>query len=229
VTRSASVFVIVPAYNEAPVLGSTVGQLIDLNYEVVVVDDGSSDDTWFESSQLPIYLLRHAINLGQGAALQTGMTFALQQGADILVHFDADGQHQAKDIESLIDPVRRGESDVVFGSRFLRKTDRTAVPVLRRLLLKAGIVVNGLSTGVWLSDAHNGFRALSAKAAKQIEICENGYAHASEIVAQVRRLRLRFTERPTTIIYTDYSKAKGQSVWNALNIVFDLVLRRILE
>ena len=175
-TLGAPVFVIVPAYNEAPIIRSTIKQLLDLSYKVVVVDDGSSDDIWHEVSVLPVYLLRHRINLGQGAALQTGMTFALQEGAEILVHFDADGQHQAADISALIDPLRRGESEVVFGSRFLRKTDREAVPFFRRLLLKIGVVVNSISTGVWLSDAHNGLRALSATAARQLELKENGYA-----------------------------------------------------
>ncbi len=225
----SSVFVIVPAYNEAPIIQSTIKQLLDLNYEIVVVDDGSSDDTWLEVSSLPVYLLRHRINLGQGAALRTGMTFAIQQGAEILVHFDADGQHQAVDIDALIDPVRQGENDVVFGSRFLRKTDREAVPFFRRLLLKIGVVVNFISTGLWLSDAHNGLRGLSTTAAKRIELKENGYAHASEILRQVRKLNLRFTERPATVVYTDYSRTKGQSMWNSLNIVLDLLVGRLLK
>ena len=228
-TLGASVFVIVPAYNEAPIIRSTIKQLLDLNYKVVVVDDGSSDNLWLEVSVLPVYLLRHRINLGQGAALQTGMTFALQEGAEILVHFDADGQHRAADISALIDPLRQGESELVFGSRFLRKTDREAVPFFRRLLLKIGVVVNSISTGVWLSDAHNGFRALSATAARQLELKENGYAHASEILAQVRKLNLRYAERPTTIVYNDYSRATGQSMWNSLNIVFDLLVGRLLK
>jgi len=228
-TLGSSVFVIVPAYNDAPIIRSTIKQLLDLNYKVVVVDDGSSDDTWLEVSVLPVYLLHHRINLGQGAALQTGMTFALQEGAEILVHFDADGKHQAADISTLIDALLQGESEVVFGSRFLRKTDRGAVPFFRRLLLKIGVVVNGISTGVWLSDAHNGLRALSATAARQLELKENGYAHATEILAQVRKLNLRYAERPTTIVYNDYSRATGQSMWNSLNIVFDLLVERLLK
>ena len=224
-----SVFVIVPAYNESTVIRSTIKELVERNYTVVVVDDGSTDSTWVELLSLPVYALHHRINLGQGAALQTGMTFALRQGAGIIVHFDADGQHDAGDIEGLIEPLCRGDADIVFGSRFLRKADKQAVPHLRRLLLKTGAAINGLFTGIWLSDAHNGFRALTADAAKRIELCEHGFTHASEIVSHTRRLKLRYVERPTMVSYTDYSKTKGQSMWNALNIGLDLIRRRLIK
>jgi glycosyltransferase involved in cell wall biosynthesis len=203
--------------------------LIDSDYSVVVVDDGSNDSTWSILLDLPVYALRHPINLGQGAALQTGMTFALRQGAQVIVHFDADGQHRAEDIDLLIEPVLNGESDVVFGSRFLRRADSSAVPLLKRCLLRCATVFNGVMCGVWQTDAHNGFRALSPEAAKRICIHENGYAHASELVSQIQRLGLRYIERPTTIIYSEYSKAKGQSAWNALNIAIDLLLGRIFR
>lgn len=223
----SSIFVIVPAYNEEHVIRATLKPLIESSYSVVVIDDGSSDDTWSILVNLDVYALRHPINLGQGAALQTGMTFALRQGAEIIVHFDADGQHRVEDIDLLIEPLRRGEADVVLGSRFLRQTDAQAVPFLKRMLLKIAVIVDGLITGVWLSDAHNGFRALTREAAKKIHLHENRFAHASEILSQIRRQRLRYIERPTTIVYSDYSRAKGQSMWNAFNIVTDLLLRRL--
>jgi glycosyltransferase involved in cell wall biosynthesis len=226
---TARVFVVVPAFNEASVIGSTLEQLMKLNHAIVTVDDGSTDDTWSVLSHLPVYALRHPFNLGQGAALQTGMTFALQRNAEIIVHFDADGQHQAADMETLIEPIRRNQADLVFGSRFLRNADSLAVPFLRRRVLKAARIVNGFSTGLWLSDAHNGFRALSATAARKIELSENGFAHASEIMNRAHKLKLRIAERPTAISYTDYSRARGQSSWNAVNIMMDLSLRRILK
>jgi len=228
-TFNESVFVVVPAYNEARVIRSTLQPLIELNYSTVVVDDGSSDDTWAILCNLPVYALRHPINLGQGAALQTGMTFAMRQGAKFIVHFDADGQHRVNDIDVLIEPLRSGRVDVVFGSRFLREADRRAVPFQRRILLQGAVMVNKLLTGVRLSDAHNGFRAMTSGAAKKIYLYENGYAHASEIFSQVHRLQLRYVERPTRIIYSAYSKAKGQSIWNAFNIVVDLLLRRVFQ
>jgi len=226
---SEAVFVVVPAYNEGAVIHSTLQPLIDSSYSVVVVDDGSHDNTWSVLTALPVYAVRHPCNLGQGAALQTGMTFALRQKAEIIVHFDADGQHQVKDIESLIQPLRNGECDVVFGSRFLRQTDKQAVPFLRRLILRGAVMVNRLMVGVWQSDAYNGFRALSREAVEKIDLRENGYAHASEILSQIRRLKLIYVERPTTILYSEYSKAKGLSNWSAFNILIDMLLGRVFR
>lgn len=226
---NSSVFVIVPAFNEATVIRRALLRLVDLGYNVVAVDDGSSDDTWDILQELPVHAIRHFMNLGQGAALQTGMSFALRCGADYIVHFDADGQHRMEDIEVLLDPVRRGEADVALGSRFLRQGDTAAIPLSRRLVLRCAVVVNGLLTGMWLTDAHNGLRALSREAAEAIYLRENRFAHASEILTQIRRAHLRYVERPTSIIYSEYSRAKGQSAWNGIRIVIDLVLRRIFR
>jgi glycosyltransferase involved in cell wall biosynthesis len=223
------VFVIIAAYNEGSVIRSTLLPLVERGYAVVVVDDCSTDDTAAAVRDLPVHRLRHPVNLGQGAALQTGMTFALAHGADFIVHFDADGQHRADDIEKLLEPLVAGEADVALGSRFLMAADRDRVPYRRRLLLKGGVVVNGLLTGLWLSDAHNGMRAFTAAAASRIDLRENRFAHASEILDQIRRRHLRCVERPTTIAYTEYSMAKGQSSLNALKIVIDLMLRRIFR
>lgn len=227
--KNKDIFVIVPAYNEGQIIRKTVEPLIQLGYSVVVVDDGSKDKTRQALNGLPVYYLNHPVNLGQGAALQTGMTFALQEGAEIIVHFDADGQHRAQDIPDLAEPLIKGEADVALGSRFLRWHDKKAVPLGKRLVLQVAIVVNGILTGLWLSDAHNGLRALTRGAAQKIFLKENGYAHASEIIHQICRLRLRYIEKPTRIHYTSYSKAKGQSFWNAFNIVIDLLLRRIFK
>jgi glycosyltransferase involved in cell wall biosynthesis len=224
-----SVYVVVPVYNEGPVIRSTLQALLDRGYSVVAVDDASTDETRQVLRPLPIHSLRHQINLGQGAALQTGMTFALGRGADFIVHFDADGQHRADDIEVLLAPLRNDEADVALGSRFLREEDRRAVPPTKRVLLKAGVLVNGLLTRVWLSDAHNGFRAFTRAAAARIDLRENRFAHASEILVQIRRARLRFVERPTAIVYTERSVSKGQPMWNSVKIVIDILLRRIFR
>jgi glycosyltransferase involved in cell wall biosynthesis len=224
-----STFVIIPSYNESRVIRSTVEPLIDYGYSVVVVDDHSIDQTCAVLQNLPVYYLRHPINLGQGAALQTGMEFALQQGAEFIVHFDADGQHQAEDISMLLKPLRCDQADIVLGSRFLRWEDRQEVPVFRQLFLRVAVLVNWIMTGVWLTDAHNGFRALTRSAAQKIYLHENRFAHASEILIRIRHAKLRYVELPTKIVYTSYSKAKGQSLWNAVNIAVDLFLSRIFR
>jgi glycosyltransferase involved in cell wall biosynthesis len=222
-------FVVVPAYNEASVIGSTVRPLIDAGYSVVVVDDGSSDGTWDAIQQLPVFGLRHPINLGQGAALQTGMTFALRQGADYVVHFDADGQHRPVDINEVLQPLLEGEADVALGSRFLNAASTAAVPFRRRVFLRGATYVNFVLTGMLLSDAHNGLRALTRDAAQRIQFRETGYAHASEILHQIRSHRLSYAERPITVLYSDYSIAKGQSLWNGFNIVFELLMTKLFQ
>ena len=157
------------------------------------------------------------------------MEYALRHGAEAAVHFDADGQHRWEQIPDLIAPIERGEADIVLGSRFLRREDAAQTPALRRMLLRAGIIVSGLFSGLWLTDTHNGFRALSRKALQEIELRENGFAHATEILASVRRKKLRYVEVPTAIRYSAYSRAKGQSFWNSFNVVIDLLMEKLFR
>jgi glycosyltransferase involved in cell wall biosynthesis len=227
--KNSEIFIVMPAYNEGRVVRNTLRPLVDAGFSVVVVDDGSKDNTWRQLAGLGVQRLRHPFNLGQGAALQTGVSYALQQGAQYIIHFDADGQHNPEDIRGLLEPVMQGKADVTLGSRFLRREDWQAVPPARRLLLKGAIVVNWLLAGVWLSDAHNGARAFSRRAAQKVVLRENGFAHATEILQQIHSHDLRYIERPTRIRYTEYSQLKGQRAWHALDIVVDLVIRRILR
>lgn len=225
----SAVWVVVPAWNEDAVLRSTVSDLLSAGYSVVVVDDGSAIPAAVCLDGMNVYCARHALNLGQGAALRTGSDVALANGARIIVHFDADGQHSAPTIARLIEPIVSGRCDVALGSRFLDPRDRDQVPPARRLLLKGGVFVSWLFTGVWLSDAHNGLRALSREAAQRITLRESGFAHATEILDLLRRARLRYIEVPVSIRYTEYSMRKGQSVFNSCNILIDLLLRRLFN
>src|SRR5258708_897088 len=221
--------IVIPCFNEASKIAETVAPLTAQGYQVVVVDDGSSDGTEAVLHALPVIHLRHAINLGQGAALETGMEYARRAGADIVVHFDADGQHDWRQIPDVIRPIEEGRADIVFGSRFLRAEDVAQVPASRRLLLRMAVHFSKLSSGLRLSDAHNGFRALSRRALEAIRLREPGYAHASEILSETARKHLRWVEVPVSVIYTEYSKRKGQSAWNAINVMIDLLLRRVLR
>jgi glycosyltransferase involved in cell wall biosynthesis len=222
------VLVIVPAYNEGRVVAATVERLLAAGYQVVVVDDGSSDETT-EVRHLPIVYLRHPVNLGQGAALQTGMTYALRAGADIAVHFDADGQHDCTQIEHLIAPILEGRADVVFGSRFLRRQDCAQVPWKKRILLRGGILISWAMTGMLLSDTHNGFRAMSRRALERVQLQENGFAHATEIMQRVREGGMRYVEVPITISYSAYSQQKGQRLSGSLSILFDLIMAKLTK
>jgi glycosyltransferase involved in cell wall biosynthesis len=165
---SLDTYIIVPCYNEGGQLRTTVSELLERGYKVVVVDDGSRTSAWEMLSDLPIHFLRHGINLGQGAALQTGMEFCRRLHADAVVHFDADGQHSADDIAPFLEALN--DCDIVLGSRFLQSSEISQIPSSRRLLLRCARLVNYLFTGLWLTDAHNGLRALNAKALQSIEL-----------------------------------------------------------
>jgi len=228
-TDRLSVLVIVPCLNEGPVLRQTLVELLSLNLGVVVVDDGSSPPMRDFCRGLPVHLLRHSINLGQGAALQTGMDYALGQGADYLIHFDADGQHDPASIPRALEILRRGDTAVVLGSRFLNAEHTRAVPWLKRCILRGGIAVSWVFSGLWLTDTHNGFRGFTRAAAQQIHLTENGFSHATEILEQIHRAGLRYRELPTLVRYTDYSQRKGQSVTNSVNLIVDLLLHKIFR
>jgi glycosyltransferase involved in cell wall biosynthesis len=202
-----------------------VDELVGLFPDVVVVDDGSTDGTVDCLRETGAFVLRHCANRGQGAALQTGIEFALLQGAEAIVTFDADGQHDVKDIEALLRPVLDGECDVVLGSRFLGRTSR--MPLARRLLLKMGVLFTLLVSRVRATDVHNGLRAFSAAAAGQLNITMDRMAHASEIFDMIRVHGWRHKEVPVTVRYTNYSLAKGQTTWDALRIAFQVLLEKL--
>lgn len=223
---SKRAFAVIPCYNEGPVLRKTLENVLALGIcEIVVVDDGSVNEVHQYISDLPVHCLRHCINLGQGAALQTGMDYAKKMGADAVIHFDADGQHDAEDIQRFLDAL--DDCDIALGSRFLRKEDTAAVPFGKRMMLRTARIVNLIFSGLWLTDAHNGFRALGKKALDSIDLTENRMAHATEILGQIRRAKLKVKELPVRINYTEYSKAKGQKWYNSLNIILDLIISRI--
>lgn len=225
---SKQIIVVIPTYNESKVLRRVVHDVCALGCRVVVVDDGSHEAARKVLQGLPVVVLRHEVNLGQGAAIQTGLSYSLKQDVKVVVTFDSDGQHRAKDIPALVEPILAGKADVVLGSRFLRVKDRETMPLKKKILLRGAVWVNFLLTGMKLSDAHNGLRALSAKAVRLIKLKENGFAHATEIIEQIRKTKCRVIEVPTRVVYTQYSRTKGQSVWNSINIVLDLILRKVL-
>ncbi|MFH1667667.1 MAG: glycosyltransferase family 2 protein [Candidatus Komeilibacteria bacterium] len=219
---NSNIYIVIPAWNEAQNIATVLANLAQYDYQVVVVNDGSIDETAQEVKKFAnVYLLSHLINRGMGAALQTGNEFAVQHGAEVIVHFDADGQMQAKDIESMIAPIVSGEVDITMGSRHMGM--KSNLPWLKRYIIQPPAkVINFLFTGMNLTDVHNGFRALNRKTAEKIEIKQDGMAHATEILQCVSKYDLRYQEIPVKIIYHDF----GQGLVGGFKILRDLIIRR---
>jgi glycosyltransferase involved in cell wall biosynthesis len=221
----SGVWVVIAAYNEAPAIGRALAGLAPLQHRVVVVDDGSTDATAEIAAGAGVEVLRHPINLGQGAALQTGIEYALLRGASHVVTFDADGQHSAEDIAGLLGALSAHNADFALGSRF--RGTAVDLPPLRRLMLRAAIWFTRATTGLDVSDAHNGLRAMTRRGAARVRLRQNRMAHASEILHQIAASGLAYVEVPVTIHYTRYSLAKGQRASEFVAIVLDLFTRRL--
>jgi glycosyltransferase involved in cell wall biosynthesis len=187
---------------------------------VLLIDDGSTDATAATAEKAGAVVIRHPVNLGQGAALQTGIEYALREGADVIVTFDADGQHRVADIDVLIDANAKHNVDFVFGSRVLGGAIN--LPPTRRLLLKAATWFTRITSGLSVTDTHNGLRAMTQRGAGAIRLRQNRMAHASEFLNQVSASKLKYIEVPVTIEYSAYSLAKGQKLGNSLSILVDL-------
>lgn len=215
-------WLVVPLYNEAAVIGDVVTRARERFPNVVCVDDGSADASAAAAERAGAVVVRHPFNLGQGAALQTGMRYVLEQtDAEYIVTFDADGQHQVEDAEAMVQLARRDDLAIVFGSRFL--DERTRPGLAKRLVLRTAVWVTNQSTGLRLTDAHNGLRVIRRDAASKLDLRQNRMAHATEIVLNLGRTGLPWAEYPVHVLYTDYSKGKGQSLLNSVNILVDLV------
>ena len=221
-------YVVIAAFDEEATIGGVLSELLAVGFtSVVVVDDGSSDRTRARARAGGAITLRHVINRGQGAALQTGIAYAVAAGADVIVTFDADGQHCADDVPYLVEPIASGRAAIALGSRFAGRS--IGMPRGRRWLLHLGRWFTFLSSGVLLSDAHNGLRAFSREAVQGFEIRLDRMAHASELIDLVRRTGLAWVEVPVRVRYTAYSRAKGQRSWGALRIALDYLLGKWLR
>ena len=219
------VWIVIPVYNEGAVISDVVERTRKTFPNIVCVDDGSRDDSAARIAETGAHLVRHPVNLGQGAALQTGIAYALTQpGMRHLVTFDADGQHRVEDAQTMLAVARTEGADVVLGSRFLEANEQ--IPLLKRIVLRTVVALSPTARKLKLSDAHNGLRVMNREAASRLRITMNGMAHASEIVGFLANSGLTVREVPVTILYTDYSRSKGQSLINGVNILFDLSVRQ---
>jgi len=224
-TPDRTCWIVIPAYNEGSMIRTVVQSVLQTFPHVVVVDDGSTDDTAQQAAAAGATVLQHLINLGQGAALQTGLRYALQHGADYLVTFDADGQHRCEDVEKMLAVLCEQQLDVVLGSRFLGEAP--GMSWSRWLLLRLAVVFTRLTTGLSLTDVHNGLRVFSRDAARRLRLRQNRMAHGSEILEQIARYQMKYAEVGNTIEYTDYSRLKGQKTSNAIRILIDLFIGKL--
>jgi len=225
----SGVYVVIPAFKEAESLPAVLKELRGYlpTQQIVVVDDGSPDDTSAAAKQAGVNLVRHVINRGQGAAIQTGIDAALSLGAEIVVTFDADGQHRPEDIARLVAPIKAGTCEAVLGSRFLEQT--SDIPPVRRAILKLAVLFTRVVSQIRVSDTHNGFRALSAAACQRFRIRQDGMAHASEILDEISRCGIPYQEAPVTIRYTDYSMQKGQRNRDAIKLALRVLLFKVMR
>lgn len=227
--KKDEVFIVIAAYNEEKNIKQVISNLQKNGFKnIVITDDGSRDKTFEIISRSGVYALRHVLNRGQGASLQTGIDYALKKGAKYIVTFDADGQHRVEDLDAMITPVAKGIAEVTLGSRFINKT--TEMPILRRLTLKVGVLVQFIFYGVLLSDAHNGFRCFSRKAAEKIRITSDRMEHASQIVEEIKLKNIKYKEVPVTIIYNEETLKKGHGgVIQAIKVLTRMIIRKLLS
>jgi glycosyltransferase involved in cell wall biosynthesis len=219
------VWIVVPAFNEATVIGEVIAELRSVFDHVVCVDDGSTDGTGEIALRAGAHLLRHPINMGQGAALQTGVEYARKQPeAKVFATFDADGQHRIKDVAAMIDRLAAGDVDVVIGTRFGRH-DGSRPPLLKRIVLQTAARLSRRGRRLGLTDTNNGLRVFSKTVADGLNITMSGMSHANEIIMMIAENNWRVVEVPVEVLYTEYSKSKGQPLLNGVNIIFDGFLR----
>lgn len=223
-----TIWILIPAYNEEKMIGAVISELRSKGYmNILVVDDGSRDDTAKIAERAGAEVLRHLINRGQGGALQTGLKYLAEEySPEIIVTFDADGQHQVEDLSTLIKPIVEDKADIVLGSRFLQSKCR--IPRIRRIILKLGILFTNIISNVHLTDTHNGLRALGKKAYHSITITHRGMEHASDIIDEIQKKNLKYCECPVTIVYSDYSKMKGQSSIGFIKMGLKIILRKFM-
>tara|TARA_B100001063_G_scaffold198983_1_gene191682 strand:+ start:844 stop:1536 length:693 start_codon:yes stop_codon:yes gene_type:complete len=223
--------IVIPVYNESIVVKNVIEELRKKRpYDnIIAVNDGSSDNSLeILLSINDIYVLSHDINLGQGAALQTGIEMARKLDSKYVVTFDSDGQHSVDDIEKFYNEIESKNLDIVIGSRFL-KGSNSNITTFKRFFLKLSTLFTLMVSQIKLTDSHNGFRIINIKNNPNFEIRHNGMSHASEIVDLIKILKMKYAEKECTILYTDYSKEKGQSLWNSINIVLEIFIQRLTK
>ena len=225
------IYCVIPAFNEEKNIINTIKQVKEHVDEVIIIDDGSTDKTSELANTQGVSVIKHVINRGQGASLQTGNEYAIKMGADIIVHFDADGQFLANEINDVVKPIIESNHDVVLGSRFLGK--KSNIPWTKEyIIFPIANLFNKIFLGVNLTDPQNGFRAMSSRFLNKIFIENDGSAHCSEILFKAFRNKYKIAEVPVTVIYKDYGqnilKGKGRGS-GGIRIIKDLIWGKLIN
>ncbi len=226
------VALVIPAYNEGKVIADVIRSIkkefkkTNYIFSVVVVDDGSKDDTSLQAGRAGAHVIRHILNTGSGGATATGLSYAHQNGFDIAATLDGDGQHDAGDVRTGIELMASSDHDLLIGSRLIDSTGMSKIKVLGN---KGLSYITYVLFGINVTDSQSGMRVFSKRALSELKWKTSGYEFCSEMLWRARQANLNIGEFPIKAIYTDYSSAKGQSNWNALNIVKTLLMRRIVE
>lgn len=229
---SKRVALVIPAYNEAQVIKRIVQDLAEVfakssyTFRIIVVDDCSKDDTAQQARAGGAYVIKHILNIGSGGATATGLSYASQNDFDIATTSDGDGQHSAEDILRGVQLMDQGDVDLLIGSRLIDTTGMSRVKVLGNAGLS---IITNILFGINVTDSQSGMRVFSKRALSELKWRTSGYEFCSEMLWRAKQLGMKMHEYPIKAIYTDYSKAKGQNNWNAINIVKTLVQRRIVE
>lgn len=224
------IFCIIPAFNEEEKIAKVIKDVFPFFDKIIIVDDGSFDNTYKEAKKSGVVVLRHLINRGQGAALETGNQYALKNGVDFVVHFDADGQFLSDEINDVLEPLKDDKYDIVFGSRFLGKKNN--MPFFKKNILFPVARLINLFLGVKTTDPQSGFRAMNRKALEKIKIKNDGSAHCSEILSKAFKFKLKIKEIPITVLYDEFGqgifggKGKGSG---GIKIIKDLIIQKIIE
>lgn len=230
--NSKKVCILIPAFNEARVVGNVIKSMrnelkkAQLDADIVLVDDGSSDDTSIVAEKMGVLVIKHILNTGAGGATATGLKYSKKFGYLMAATMDADGQHDPRDVIRGLKILHKENIDLLIGSRLINSSGMSKLKVIGN---KALSYLTFLLCGVNMTDSQSGLRIYSKKSLNELKWNNRGYEFCSEMILRAKQQNLIIAEYPIKAIYTDYSKAKGQNNWNAINIIKSLLKNRIME
>ncbi len=226
--RPEDICVMIPAYNEGPMIGQVVRRVRACGYpQVVVIDDGSKDDTRQQALAAGAKVISHPINRGAGAASQTGVVYAHRKGINYLVQLDADGQHHPEDIRNLAAKMEEGHCDVVIGSRFIQMSE--GIPPIRVAYNRISNLLTNWFCRHNYTDSQSGFRMLNRRAIISLRLTLDGFGYCSEMIVAAEQKGLVVAEAPISVSYTEYSMSKGQGFHTGVNTAVNLILKLLFH